>query len=194
MGWSKRRPSRPNATGRSEKLSRFARLPHKVLSSNAYRSCSTTSRALLVELTMLENGSNNGSLYLSVRSAADRVGVADLTAISKAFDELQARGLIAMTKDAHFNIKAADQSRARCWRLTWLGVGRKMPTNEYASENAEPPSGSKERKRMEAGARALKIYRKARDSARIPVLDSNILMGLDVEPAQLPVLDSDIGS
>lgn len=141
-----------------------------MLNSNAYRALSPNARSLLVELTMLDNGANNGSLYLSVRDAAYRLGVADLTAASRAFDDLAALGFIEMTKDAHFTIKAADTSRARCWRLTWLpGPGRKHPTSDFMTR--EPESKTQARKRMERGLRALKAYRKARERNQLPVAE-----------------------
>jgi hypothetical protein len=66
-----RAKNKPNATGRSM-TTRFARLDHRLLESSAYRALSPNARALLVELTMLENGNNNGSLWLSVRDGAAR--------------------------------------------------------------------------------------------------------------------------
>ena len=168
-----RSKNKVNQTGRNS-TTRFARLDHRLLNSCAYRALTPTARALLVELTMLENGANNGSLYLSIRDAADRIGIADLTAARKAFDELQDLGLIAMTEEAHFHVKAAEKSRARCWRLAWLsGPGRKGPTMDYATRQPQP--GTKAHKRMERGMRVLKGYRKARDSGRLPVLDSDTL-------------------
>jgi len=116
----RRNKSRPNQTGRSN-TSRFARLDYRLLNSNAYRALSPNARALLIEVVMLYNGENNGSLWLSVRDAAHRMGVADVTAASNAFAELQDMGFITMTQDAHFRVKASDTCRARCWRLTWEG-------------------------------------------------------------------------
>lgn len=168
-----RNKNRVNQTGRNP-TTRFARLDHRLLNSCAYRALSVTARALLVELTMLDNGENNGSLYLSIRDAADRIGISDLTAVRNAFDELQALGFIELTEDAHFHVKAADKSRARCWRLTWLaGPGRKGPTMNFTT--LQPESGTKAHRRMEKGMRALKRYSKARDSGRLPVLDSDTL-------------------
>lgn len=168
-----RSKNKVNHTGRNQ-TTRFARLDHALLKSCAYRALTPTARALLVELTMLENGSNNGSLYLSIRDATDRIGIVDLTAARNAFDELQDLGFIAMTEESHFHVKAAEKSRARCWRLTWLaGPGRKGPTMEYATRQPQP--STKAHKRMERGMRVLKVYQKARDSGRLPVSDSDTL-------------------
>lgn len=168
----RRNRSRPNATGRNH-TSRFARLDHRLLSNNAYRALTPNARSLLVELVMIYNGENNGSLYLSVRDAAHRMGVADLTAASRAFDELIKLGFIEVTQESRF-VPASEISRARCWRLTWLaGPGRKAPS--WAFIDREPDPQTPARKRMERGQRALKAFRRARDSGKLPVLDSNTM-------------------
>jgi len=183
-----RRPKKPNATGRSD-TSRFVRLDYGILSSNAYRALSPNARSLLVELVMLYNGQNNGSLFLSVRDAAHRMGVADLTAAQRAFDDLQRLGFIELAQEGHFAVKASDKSRARCWRLTWLaGPGRKAPSSEFMT--CEPDPKTTERKRMERGLKSLKAYRKARDQNRLPVLDSGTLATFSHDPPAEPVLDS----
>ena len=169
----KRNKNKPNQTGRNP-TTRFARLDHRLLNSSAYRALSVAARALLVDLTMLDNGGNNGSLYLSIRDAAGRLGMADLTAVRSAFDELQELGFVEMTEDASFHVKAAEKSRARCWRLTWLaGPGRKGPSMEFMTSQPQP--GTKAHKRMDRGMRALKAYRKDRDAGRLPVLDSDTM-------------------
>lgn len=182
------RHNRVNATGRNA-TSRFARLDYRLLTSNAYRSLSPNARSLLVELTMLHNGDNNGSLYLGVRDAAHRLGVADLTAASRAFDDLKALGFVQMTQDAHFSIKAADTSRARCWRLTWLpGPGRKIASWDFLEREPEPKTTA--RKRMERGLRALKAYRQSRSSGRFPILDCGTTPQISSENAARPVAKS----
>lgn len=162
-----------------------------MLNSNAYRALSPNARSLLVELTMLDNGANNGSLYLSVRDAAYRLGVADLTAASRAFDDLAALGFIEMTKDAHFKVKAADTSRARCWRLTWLpGPGRKHPTCDFMAREPEPKTQA--RKRMERGLRSLKAYRKARERNQLPIVESDTVPAIQPKEAEQAVSDFDM--
>jgi hypothetical protein len=170
--------------------SRFVRLDYRLLTSNAYRSLSPNARSLLVELAMLYNGDNNGSLYLGVRDAAHRLGVADLTAASRAFDDLKALGFVQMTKDSHFSVKAADAARARCWRLTWHpGPGRKIATWDFMEREPEPKTTA--RKRMERGQKALKVYRKARSSNKFPVLDCGTTAPFGAELAADPVAKSD---
>lgn len=185
----RRNRNRVNATGRNH-TSRFVRLDYRILNSNAYRSLSPNARSLLVELVMLYNGENNGSLYLSVRDAAHRMGVADLTAASRAFDDLVALGFLELAIEAHFTVKACETSRARCWRLTWeAGPGRKAPSSEFMER--EPAPQSTARKRMDRGLRALKAYRRARDHGRIPVLDSDTINPFRPELPAVAVLVSD---
>jgi hypothetical protein len=187
MGRGRKR-NRVNQTGRNN-TDRFVRLSYRLLCSNAYRSLSPNARSLLVELAMLYNGGNNGSLYLGVRDAAHRMGVADLTAASRAFDELMTRGFIVMTQDGHFLVKAAETSRARCWRLTWQpGPGRRIATWDFMEREPEPKTPA--RKRMERGQRSLKAYRKARSGNKFPVLDCETMAAFEVETAPNPVAKS----
>lgn len=184
----RRNRNRINATGRNT-TSRFVRLDYRLLISNAYRSLSPNARSLLVELAMLYNGDNNGSLYLGVRDAAHRLGVADLTAASRAFDDLKALGFIVMTQDGHFLVKAAETSRARCWRLTWQpGPGRKIATWDFLEREPEPKTTA--RKRMERGQRSLKAYRKARSGDKFPVLDCETMAAFEAETIPNPVAKS----
>lgn len=176
MGTRRRvKKRRVNATGRNDgHTGRFSRLPREVQVSNAYLSLAPNARSLLMELISMHNAENNGSLYLSVRDAGARMGVADLTAASRAFDDLQRMGFIEMTLDSAFRGGSSGTSRARCWRLTFEnGPGRKLATHDYC--NKEPAPGTPERKRMERGLRALKTYRRGRDRDRFPVLDSDTL-------------------
>lgn len=185
----RRNRNRVNATGRNV-TSRFVRLDFRILSSNAYRALGPNDRSLLVELVMLYNGENNGSLYLSVRDAAHRMGVADVSAASRSFAVLQSLGFIQLTQDAHFHVKAAEKSRARCWRLTWqAGPGRKAPSWEFLDR--EPDTKTPARKRMERGLRALKSFRHSRDNGKFPVLDSDTFGQYRPNQLVAPVLDSD---
>lgn len=184
----RRNRNRVNATGRNI-TSRFARLDHRILNSNAYRALSPNDRSLLVELVALYNGENNGSLYLSVRDAAHRMGISDLSAASRSFDTLQALGFVQLMVDGHFSVKAADKSRARCWRLTWLaGPGRKAPSWEFLER--EPAPQTQARKRMENGLRALKSFRRGRDRGKFPVLDSDTLSHFPPHVPAAPVVES----
>lgn len=176
--------NKANATGRSM-TSRFARLDHSLLESAAYRSLSPNARAVLVELTRMDNGSNNGALWLSVRDAAALMGVANTKTASAALGELQDMGFIVMTKDAHFRVKAADTSRARCWRLTWLAIPKQRgPTNDY--QQCEPTT-KLARKRMDRGLRTLKDYKRMAVQNQNAVGELNTLTPFPTEIAALAV-------
>lgn len=179
---------KPNTTGRNEQTDRFARLPHRILLSEAYRSLDCVARALLTELIMLENGKNNGSLWLSTADATDRLGVSDQRPAIRAFDDLQDRGLIAMTKDAHFSVKAGETSRARCWQLTWVSFAGKPPTNNWQAYVAPPQT--KARKATDRGLRAMARYRKALSSHKIPTVDFTVMPPNMRETAPQPAVDS----
>lgn len=184
----RRNTNKPNQTGRNN-TDRFARLPHRLLNSHAYRSLSPNDRALLLELTMMENGSNNGSISLSVRDAADRMGIADQKAVTRSFDTLMTLGFIELTRDAYFRVKAAEHSRARCWRLTWLtGPGRRIANCPFMQREPEP--GTRAHKRMVRGQIVLKAYRRARETGRLPVVDSATLDEIDPIGPMAAVEDS----
>lgn len=185
---AKRKRSRVNAKGRNTNTDRFVALRHRLLASEAYRSLSLAARCLWVELAMIENGSNNGSLYLSVRDAADRLGMSDLTSTSRAFDELIDRGFIRCTKEAHFEVKAAETSRARCWRLTYLAADNRPPANDWESYTA--PAHTTARKRADKGMKVLKRFRKQLTSDRLPVLETRTKVLPNGPSAEFPVLET----
>lgn len=165
----RRRRNKPNAKGRNE-TSRYVRLDYRHLYSPAYRSLTPKSRSLLIELSMLYNGENNGSIYLAVEDAAARMGVGDPHTAGSAFEELVDRGFITMTKEAHFEVKAAEHSRARTWRLNWLpGPGRRTADWDFLSDFPAPKTAA--HKRMDRGCRALKKYQKRRDRDQFPGVD-----------------------
>lgn len=94
----------------------FVKLEMWILRSPAYQSLSVHARAVLVELLMVYNGQNNGTIGASVRRLSLRCGIAKDTA-SKALGELQERGFIECTKQGAFSLKLRHASE---WRLTWL--------------------------------------------------------------------------
>jgi len=101
------RKAKVHPTGRNvNRQSSFARLDHNILHSAAYRSLNPAARSLLVEIISMFKGNNNGALWLSVRDAADRMGVSDTKTASRAFLDLETVGFIDMTKDAFFKVKA----------------------------------------------------------------------------------------
>lgn len=180
-----RRKANLSKSGRTENPSgRFGRVPHEIWLSSAYCSLSTNARALLIELIAMENSKNNGSLWLSVRDAAARIGMSNKDSAGKAFDELCQGGLLDMTKNSHFSVKAGETSRARCWRLTFLycpGIGK---TDEWRTF-VPNPSNKAAIRRMELGLRARKEYRKHAAQEKFPVLNSGTIREFQASVAAL---------
>lgn len=191
MAQSNRSSKKPNAKGRDTiAKDRFVRLGSNLLKSTAYRSLCPNARSLLVEIVWLYKGNNNGSIWLSVRDAAARMGIADTTAASAAFDELVAAGFIALTKRFYFSVKTSDISRARCWRITWEfdDFNKKPATNEWQSFQPDPSSRSG--KRSERGLRSMKKYLRAQSQGKLPVVDFATIDEVYRPPDQLAVVES----
>ncbi len=117
---------RVNAKGRNDGA-KHVRMYWWLLDCAAYRHLSCYGRALLVELIYRHNGENNGSIGMSVREAADRLGVALNTAL-KALAELQDKGFIRTAKAGSFTHK---RRHATEWTLTMFTVGDTKPTKDF---------------------------------------------------------------
>lgn len=183
------RPNRRkvNHKGRNNKSSRFSMWYHHIGESAAYASLDGTARLLLLELQTLFNGSNNGSIYLSIRDATARLSLSDFRPAERAFEDLQDRGFIILAKDAKFQSGSSGQSKARCWRLTWESWPecpnrrKRIPTHDY--RNYQPAPG-KAAKRADRRLRALAAYRKGMATGKFPVVESTTL------EAQMDVRDN----
>jgi len=171
-----KRAPKPNQTGRNDKTSRFVMLPHRVLESAAYATLDLTARALLVELVMLYDGGNNGSIFLSAKDATDRLGLGDNHPALRAFGQLQAVGLIELTKPAHFDVKTGEGSRARCWRLAWL-PWQESPIRSRRIGLWEWEHYQAVGKRPDRRLRALSRYRKNKAAGKFSGVDSTVLGG-----------------
>jgi len=116
-----------NAKGRS-KYARHVRLYHSMIATPAWQDLSGLAVKLLVLLASMDNGENNGALFLSVRDAAKALKVAPNTA-HRAFEDLRSHGFIAAVDVGHFHVKVRV---ATTWRLTWAPwPGRGGPTNDF---------------------------------------------------------------
>lgn len=161
------RSSKPNAKGRDgERVGRSERsliIRRSLWQSPHISALSVTARALMVELTSMFNGSNNGAIFLSHSDAADRLGLSDRAAVRRAFDELLGTGLLTITAPGYFRVKAG-AARANSYRINWVDEDGKprsaegLPSLDYAilPERA--------RVRLAKRAKALKAY--VRDAAK----------------------------
>jgi len=123
---------RTDRTGRSKGDGRFITIPHEVLNSPGYLSTKPPARAVLNEVMMVYNGSNNGKLGLSVRRAAQRCCISKDTAAS-AIAELEDAGLIERVKKGSFTQR---NRKASEYRILWkrCDVTGALPRASYKDE------------------------------------------------------------
>jgi len=188
---SRRRRARVDATGRNPDA--FGRdnavliIRRSVWQSPRISALSVSGRALMVELLSMYNGSNNGRLFLSVKDATDRLGFSDWRAAAAAFAELETVGLITKTVEAYFDIRTGIHSRARAWRLNWIGDDGERLAPEALTPMDEEGLDGRGRKRMQRRQNALKRYFKEHSKGKFAVVDSTTLEArmaeIDGEPA-----------
>lgn len=123
-----RRPGRKiDKKGRSKGNDPHVRLYRWLHQSEAYQSLDCTARSLLVEFYALYNGTNNGELFLSVREAARRLGVAPNTA-QKAIRALVGRGFIRPRQRGSFHHKGGPATQ---WILTEFEFAGEPGTKDF---------------------------------------------------------------
>ncbi|WP_417729124.1 hypothetical protein [Roseovarius sp.] len=92
----------------------FTKLVRNTMETPAWRALSPVAQALYPWLKLEWRGpqsNNNGKIRLSVRQAADRLGVGINTA-ARAFHDLQAKGFIVVTEHARLGIEGQATSPA----------------------------------------------------------------------------------
>ena len=152
--------------------------------------CSGASRALIVELQAMFNGGNNGELFLSVRDAADRLGFTDLEAAQNAVAEVERLGLVTVTANGSFAMKAGETSRARAYRLNWIGQdgkcvsADKLPPLDFSTLTA------KQKKRIARRSGALDRYLKEQQKRKIAARETRTLMADSVRETRTEAADS----
>lgn len=168
---------RVNATGRNDgEIERVVILRRSLLHSPQFSAAGASTRALILELHAMFNGTNNGRVFLSVRDAAARLGFRCFRATTRAFDEAVELGWITETIAAHFDMKADAISRARAWRLNWIhpksgrcvGPDALKPL-DYAELSPQ------QRRRVDARQETLKRYLKNYNERSFAVEDSSTL-------------------
>jgi hypothetical protein len=163
----------PDATGSEDRTIILRRSlwhsPHIAAASGA-------SRALVVELQSMFNGKNNGELFLSVRDAADRLGFTDLEAAQNAINELEALALVSVTIDGTFAMKAGETSKARAFRLNWIGTDGKCVAPEKLPPLDFSALTPRQKKRIASRGGALDRYLKEQQKRKIAVRETRTLM------------------
>jgi DNA-binding transcriptional MocR family regulator len=100
----------------------FARLTRRMMETPAWKALSPTAQALYPWLKFEFKGpkfNNNGKINLSVRQAAERLGVTKNTAV-KAFHDLQAKGFIVVTEVGHLGV--AGHGRSTSYEITEIAL------------------------------------------------------------------------
>lgn len=98
----------------------FTKLVRRMMETDAWRALSPTAQALYPWIRMEWKGpkaNNNGRISLSVRQAAERMGIYPNTA-ARAFHDLQAKGFLVVTQGAYLGASGA--AKAPTFELTEL--------------------------------------------------------------------------
>lgn len=191
---AKVRKSRVDATGRNPErvgsADRTIILRRSFWHSPHIAALSSSGRALVLELQSMFNGSNNGELFLSVRDAADRLGFTDLAAAQHAIDELLKVGLLATTIGGSFNMTVGGTSKARAFRLNWIGADGKCVSTDKLSAVDFSKLSSRQKKRIARRADVLERYLREQQERKSSVRETRTLMDDSVRETRTEAADS----
>ncbi len=115
-----------------QRAEHYTKLVRNMMETHAWRALSPTAQALYPWIRLEWRGpkaNNNGKLRLSVRQAAQKMGVSINTA-ARAFHDLQAKGFLVVIKPARLGL--GGEAKSPEFELTELG-----------RPGAETPSGRK---------------------------------------------------
>lgn len=126
------RSRKVDKTGRSKGEESHFRLHQGFAQSAVIRSLSGPAMKIWIELHARYNGFNNGQIGLSYGEAAKLLSMSKTTA-SRAFKELQTRGLIKLSRPGHrLGRRSAE------WEVTDQKVGSRQPSREYKDWRPSP--------------------------------------------------------
>ena len=129
--------SKKNYKTQKNGAGRFVQLPEWFQRTEAWATLTPGPRALYIELKRRFTGSNNGRIVLSHRDAATALNVHRNT-VGRYFDELAARGFIAMRRGPFLGPSGIGQSSH--WVLTELPTDDLRPaTKDFTKWRAEKP-------------------------------------------------------
>ncbi|WP_339634558.1 hypothetical protein [uncultured Sneathiella sp.] len=107
------------------KNDQFVPLPYAMVNSEAWLTLRPASIKVYIELRSKFNGGNNGELSLAYANARKKLHLGNST-IAAAFEELEARGFIDLTKEGHWYGRKASE-----WRATDRSYKGHPPTNDW---------------------------------------------------------------
>jgi hypothetical protein len=110
---------------RADRQEQYLPISYSMARSPAFRSLGGSALKVWVELRSRYNGWNNGSLSLSLSEAARLLGLSKTT-VCRAFDELESKGFIAMTRRGRWYGRRATE-----WRVTDKGTKDLLPTFDW---------------------------------------------------------------
>lgn len=116
-----------NRKGRS-KVPPFVMIELRILRCEAFQSLRATAQALYLQICQLYNGSNNGELFLSQRTAAARLNIKNHATVAKYFTELIEAGFIRVATKGSFDNKTKLSTK---WILTHLPHRERKATRDY---------------------------------------------------------------
>ena len=105
---------------------RYVQLEHYMLKSKAWQALNPQAWKLYIAVCLRHNGINNGTISYAVREA-EAISLTRSTA-KRAFDELEVRGFLALTRDSSFSQKAR---MARLWRITAYPTEGRDATQDF---------------------------------------------------------------
>ncbi len=136
MSVRKKKARKPNPTGRND-TEQYLGISYVMAHSPAFRSLSGAALKVWIELRTRFNGRNNGRITLSWDEAALILHMSKTT-VGRAFDELEEKGFIVMTKRGQWFGRMASE-----WAVTDRQLDGHMPTNAW-KKWCDPPKPKKQ--------------------------------------------------
>jgi hypothetical protein len=125
--------ARHDNTGRSKTAGHFVIVPESIARTDAWRGLSGLAVKAWIDIGLVYNGNNNGSLGISSRALAERIGC-HFTTAAAAILELENAGFLRRTKASSYSQKRL----AAEYRLT----------HKRDDRNGDPPSNEFKRPRV----------------------------------------------
>ena len=131
--------NKQDAKGRSKKTpdDYFVQIYKTLLEEPAWKDLSPGARVLYIAVKSFYNGSNNGELFLSIRTAAQVIN-ASPNSVERWFKQLVEHGFIRCTREGALGSDGKGQ--ARYWRLTEIGWRGERPTRDYKEWEKQNPA------------------------------------------------------